>query len=83
MNCPENLKEKSALWLNPKTGKGWTDDEESAFAEILTAGNLPRIKAIHLWKRCRKDSKNAVRLAESTQKLRAAADNARAKSQTV
>jgi head-tail adaptor len=50
--------------LNPNTGKGWTDAEERAFAEIMAASRLSRLEAIRLWKRCRKDTAKAVRLAK-------------------
>ena len=42
----------------------WTDAEEVAFAEIQSVSRLTRIKAIHLWKRCRKNIKRAVKLAK-------------------
>ena len=51
-------------WINPNTGKGWTDDEEAAFAQIQTVSRLNRIKAIHLWKRCRKNTERALAVAE-------------------
>ena len=51
------------MWINPKTDKGWTDLEEYAFAMIQSVSRLPRIKAIHLWKRCKKDLKRALKIA--------------------
>lgn len=49
--------------MNPNTGKGWTDTEEATFADIMRVGRLTRIKAIHLWARCRRDPAKAVRSA--------------------
>ena len=43
-----------------KAGKGWTDAEENTFAEIMRVGQLERIPAIHLYKRCRCNSEKAV-----------------------
>ena len=51
------------MWTNPKTGKGWTDEEEAAFAAIQDAGQASRSRAIQLWKRCGKDAAKAVRIA--------------------
>lgn len=51
--------------MNPETGKGWTDAEERAFAQIMAASRLTRIQAIHLWKRCGKDAHKALHLAKS------------------
>jgi len=36
---------------NPRTGKGWTYEEEKAFAEIMAAGGLERLPAIRLYRR--------------------------------
>lgn len=51
------------MWINPKTGKGWTDDEEAAFAELMAAGRLERLPAIRLWKRFNRDLKKALKYA--------------------
>jgi hypothetical protein len=55
--------ETQGLWLNPRTGKGWTDEEEQVFAEIMRAGRLERLPAIRLYKRCRSNASEAVTLA--------------------
>jgi hypothetical protein len=52
------------MWTNPKTGKGWTDDEEAAFAQIEQVSRLNRIQAIQLWKRCGKDLAKALQIAK-------------------
>ena len=46
------------MWI-----KGWTDDEERLFADIMSVSRLSRIQAIQLWKRCRENAAKAVRLA--------------------
>jgi hypothetical protein len=51
------------MWINPKTGKGWTDAEEATFAEIMRIGYLTRIKAIQLFRRCRSNEVKAIRMA--------------------
>jgi len=52
-----------SLDINPKIDKGWTDAEESTFAEIMRIGRMARIPAIHLYKRCRCNSEKAVKYA--------------------
>jgi len=39
------------MWMNPKTGKGWTDEEEAIFEEIQAVSRLSRVQSIQLWKR--------------------------------
>ena len=51
------------MWNNPTTGKGWTGSEEETFAEIMRAGNLTRIKAIHLWARSKRNAERAIETA--------------------
>jgi hypothetical protein len=52
------------MYLNPETDKGWTPDEESAFEQIARAGDIQRLPAIRLWRRCRQDLSRALRLAQ-------------------
>jgi hypothetical protein len=68
-----------SLWINPHTGKGWTDEEEKAFAEIQAASRLNRIRALHLWKRCRKNLAKALDLARQDYPPLTAAQHARDK----
>jgi len=51
------------IWINPNTGKGWTDEEECAFAEIMAAGKLERLPAIRLYRRFKGDLGKAVKCA--------------------
>jgi hypothetical protein len=51
------------MWSNPKTGKGWTDEEEATFAEIMRIG-LRRMAAIHLFRRCGSNHARALKLAQ-------------------
>jgi hypothetical protein len=51
-------------YTNPETGKGWTDEEEAAFAGIQSVSRLTRIAAIQLWKRFKKDSGKALENAK-------------------
>jgi hypothetical protein len=51
-------------WINPNTGKGWTDEEEATFAEIQDVSRLTRIQAIQLWKRFKKNQVKAVAVAK-------------------
>lgn len=53
------------MWKNPKTGKGWTDEEEATFADIMRIGHMERIKAIQLFRRCKSDHAKAVGLAQA------------------
>jgi hypothetical protein len=57
------------MYRNAETGKGWTPDEESAFEQIARAGDIERLSAIRLWKRCRQDLTKALRLAQETYAL--------------
>jgi hypothetical protein len=52
------------MWINPKTGKGWTDEQEATFATIMRVGHLTRIKAIQLFRRCRSNHAKALKLAQ-------------------
>jgi hypothetical protein len=52
-----------SLDINPKTGKGWTDLEETVFAEIMEIGRMERIPAIHLYRRCGSNPEKALRCA--------------------
>jgi len=53
------------MWINPRTGKGWTDPEEETFEEIMQIARMERIAAIQLFRRCRSDHAKAVRLAQA------------------
>lgn len=44
----------------------WTEAEEQAFAQIIEATGLSRIRAIQLWKRCRRNVERAI--AANTQR---------------
>ena len=44
----------------------WSDSEEAGFERICVASRLTRIQAIQLWKRCRKDTQKALRIAAET-----------------
>jgi hypothetical protein len=57
------------MWLNPNTGKGWTDSEEQAFAQLQATG-LTRIRSIQLWKRFRRDTTKALAHAQAEAKDR-------------
>ena len=50
--------------INPKTGKGWTDEEESAFTEIQKCSRLNRIEAIKLFRRFKGDVPRALAIAK-------------------
>ena len=52
------------MYINPNTGKGWTDAEEATFADIMRIGHLTRIKAIHLFRRCRSNAAKAITMAQ-------------------
>jgi hypothetical protein len=51
------------MWINPKTDKSWTDEEECAFAEIMAAGKLERLTAIRLYRRFKGDLQKALKSA--------------------
>src|SRR5262245_49649243 len=51
----------SAVYVNPKTGKGWTPSEEAAFAAIAGVSRLSRIQAIQLYRRCWSDFAKTLR----------------------
>jgi len=53
------------VWINPNTGKGWTDSEEAAFARIQQQSRLSRIQAIQLYKRVKSDADKALAIAKS------------------
>jgi hypothetical protein len=59
------------LWISPNTGKGWTDDEEAAFAPLIETG-LTRIQAIQMWKRFHKDLPKALKYAHGNKAMKAA-----------
>ena len=59
------------MWINPKTGLGWTDEEETAFAEIMAAGQIERLPAIRLYRRCRSNLNRALEYARETAGLKA------------
>jgi hypothetical protein len=42
----------------------WTDEEEKAFADIQACSRLNRIQSIQLWKRVRKNTEKAIRIAK-------------------
>jgi len=41
----------------------WTQQEEAAFAQIMAAGDLPRIRAIQLYRRCKSRLALALQIA--------------------
>jgi hypothetical protein len=51
------------MWINPNTGKGWTDDEEATFAEIMRITGMERIAAIQLFRRCKSNAVKAINVA--------------------
>jgi hypothetical protein len=51
--------------INDKTGKGWTDAEETTFKSIMLTGRS-RIEAIQLFRRCKSNHAKALRLANAT-----------------
>lgn len=58
------------MWINPNTGKGWTDAEEAAFAQIMAAGRLERLPAIRLYRRCRCALNRALQIASESSELK-------------
>ena len=42
----------------------WTAEEESAYKQIMQAGNLARLPAIRLYRRCGCDTVKALRIAK-------------------
>jgi len=50
--------------INQKTGKGWTDAEEAAFAKIQQTSRLNRIEAIKLFRRFKGDVPRALAIAK-------------------
>jgi hypothetical protein len=52
--------------IEPMKHTLWTDSEEASFERICAASRLTRIQAIQLWKRCRKDTQKALRIAAET-----------------
>jgi hypothetical protein len=55
-------------------GKGWTDEEEHAFTEIMVTGGLERLPAIRLYRRFGCDLKRALKYAKSMGEARVAKD---------
>jgi hypothetical protein len=53
-------------WINPNTGKRWTDQEESAFAEIMAMSGLERLPAIRLYRRFKGDLRRAIKHARGS-----------------
>ena len=52
-------------YINPRTGKGWTDAEEITFAGIMHVGRMERAnQAIQLWARCKLNTAVPLVLAE-------------------
>lgn len=43
----------------------WTAEEESAFAQLMTAGHLERMQAIRLFRRCRCNLAKALAIAKT------------------
>ncbi len=54
------------MWINPKTGKGWTDGEEGIFANIQATSRLNRIQAIQLYRRVNSNAVKALEIAKNT-----------------
>ena len=57
------------MWINPNTDKGWTDEEEAAFARIQKCSRLNRIEAIQLYRRVNDDTVKALAIAKSNYPL--------------
>lgn len=55
--------EEFGMWVNPRTGKGWNDEEEAAFAALQEAGRLKRLEAIRLYRRMGCDLAKALKYA--------------------
>ena len=49
----------------------WSREEEKAFADIARVGNLTRMEAIRLFKRCHRDTGLAIQLAKEHEAQRA------------
>jgi hypothetical protein len=43
----------------------WSEDEEKAFQQIITAGHLERMQAIRLFRRCRCNLAKALAIAKT------------------
>jgi hypothetical protein len=63
-NAVGAMRKVDGMYVDPQTSKGWADAEERTFVEITAASRLARVQAIQLWKRCRKDTGKALRLAK-------------------
>ena len=50
-------------YVNPETGKGWTPEEEAAFAALMNAGGMQRLPAIRMYRRFGCDLEKALRYA--------------------
>ena len=65
------------MWINEKTGKGWSDEEEAAFAQLMEAGGMERLPAIRLYRRMDCNLEKALRHAKEQGELRHRTDQAR------
>lgn len=63
------------MWINPNTGRGWTDEEERAFARIMATGQMERMSAIRLYRRCRGNLAKALKYATESAFAKEAARN--------
>ncbi len=52
------------MWTNPRTRKCWSDEEESAFEQLMEVGGLERLDAIRLFRRFRGDLRRALKYAK-------------------
>lgn len=66
------------MWINERTGKGWTDVEEAAFAQLEATG-LTRIQGIQMWKRFKKDLDKALAYARGGAEAKAGCRDGAAK----
>ena len=47
----------------------WTDEQESAFASIMAAGNLERLDAIRLYRRNRENLSRSLAIAKANVRI--------------
>lgn len=57
--------------MNHETGKGWTNAEEKAFAQIMATGELDRLSAIRLYRRMQGNLAKALRYASESREMKA------------
>ena len=57
------------MWINPNTDKGWTNEEEATFVDIMRIARMGRTAAIHFFRRCKSDHTKSLRLARENHGL--------------